>query len=148
MKARMNCSSIKTMFIKFFNISVIVHRDFIPQGQTVNTKFYCEVLRHLRENIRRKQLDLWCVRNWILHDDNAPSLSTPHLWVSRQPQHVIASTPALLTRFSSCRLLPFPEDDDAVERSPHFHTVAEIQHESQTITHTWSQKHQYSNSRC
>jgi hypothetical protein len=28
-----------------------------------------------------------------------------------------------------------------------FHTVAEIQHESQITTHTWSQKHQYNNSR-
>jgi hypothetical protein len=28
----------------------------------------------------------------------------------------------------------------------HFHTVGEIQRESQT--HTWSQKHQYNNSRC
>jgi hypothetical protein len=35
------------------------------------------------------------------------SLSTPRSWVSRQPQHVIASAPALLARFSSCRLFPF-----------------------------------------
>jgi hypothetical protein len=30
--------------------------------------------------------------------------------------------------------------------SRRFHTVAEIQGESQTTTHTWSQKHQYNNS--
>jgi hypothetical protein len=29
-----------------------------------------------------------------------------------------------------------------------FHTVAEIQCELQTITHTWSQEHQYNNSQC
>jgi hypothetical protein len=49
------------------------------------------------------------------------SLSTPCSWVSCQPQHVIASKPALLARFSSCRLLPFPEDEDAAERSPFSH---------------------------
>jgi hypothetical protein len=43
------------------------------------------------------------------------SLRTPHSRVSRQP-HVIASTPAVIARFSSCRLLPFPEDEDAAER--------------------------------
>jgi hypothetical protein len=29
-----------------------------------------------------------------------------------------------------------------------FHTIAKIQHGSQTTTHTWSQDHQYNNSRC
>jgi hypothetical protein len=29
-----------------------------------------------------------------------------------------------------------------------FHTVAEIQRESQIITYTWSQKHHYKNWRC
>jgi histone-lysine N-methyltransferase SETMAR len=53
-KARMSCSSMKTMFIVFFDIRGIVHREFVPQGQTVNKTFYCEVLRRLRENIRRK----------------------------------------------------------------------------------------------
>jgi hypothetical protein len=33
-------------------------------------------------------------------------------------------------------------------RSCRFHTVAKIQRESQTTTHTWSQKHQYNNSQC
>jgi hypothetical protein len=45
MKARMSRSSTKTMLIVFFNIRGIVHREFVPQGQTVNTRFYCEVLR-------------------------------------------------------------------------------------------------------
>jgi histone-lysine N-methyltransferase SETMAR len=53
-KARMSRSSTKTMLIVFFDICGIVHCEFVPQGQTVNKKFYCEVLRHLRENIRRK----------------------------------------------------------------------------------------------
>jgi histone-lysine N-methyltransferase SETMAR len=59
------------MLIVFFDIRGIVHREFVPQGQTVNKKFYCEVLRRLRENIRRKRTDLWQAKNWILHDDNA-----------------------------------------------------------------------------
>jgi hypothetical protein len=51
----------------------IVHHEFASQGQTVNAQFYCNVLRRLREDIRRKQPELWRAGNWLLHDDNAPS---------------------------------------------------------------------------
>jgi hypothetical protein len=44
-----------------------------PKGQTVNAEFYCNVLRCLREDIRRKRPELWCAGNWLLHDDNALS---------------------------------------------------------------------------
>ena len=31
----------------------IVHKEFVPPGQAVNAAFYVEVLKHLRENVRR-----------------------------------------------------------------------------------------------
>ena len=64
----------KSMLIIYFDIRGIIHREFLPQGQTVNKEFYCDgdILRRLRENIRRKRPDLWRAQNWILHDDNAP----------------------------------------------------------------------------
>jgi hypothetical protein len=31
-----------------FDIEGIVHKEFVPPGQTVNGKFYCEILRRLR----------------------------------------------------------------------------------------------------
>jgi hypothetical protein len=40
----------------FFNIEAIVHHEFLRQGQTVNRWCYLEVLNHLRENVRRKNL--------------------------------------------------------------------------------------------
>jgi hypothetical protein len=33
----------------------IVHKEFVPPGQTVNGKFYREVLKWLRKGIRRKR---------------------------------------------------------------------------------------------
>jgi hypothetical protein len=51
-ETKLSHSSMKTMLIVFFDICGIVHRKFVPQGQTINTKFYHEVLRRLRENIR------------------------------------------------------------------------------------------------
>jgi len=51
-KARQSCSMTKSMLIVFFDIRGIVHHEFAPQGQTMNTGFYCSVLRRLREDIR------------------------------------------------------------------------------------------------
>jgi hypothetical protein len=50
-----------------------VHHEFVPKGQTVNAEFYCNVLRRLREDIRRKRPELSCADNWLLHDNNVPS---------------------------------------------------------------------------
>jgi transposase len=44
-----------------------------PEGQTVNVGFYCNILRRLREDIRRKRTELWRAGNGLLHVDNAPS---------------------------------------------------------------------------
>ena len=40
-------------------------------GQTVNAAFYVEVLKCLRENVRRKRPDQWWNNTWLLHHDNA-----------------------------------------------------------------------------
>jgi hypothetical protein len=36
----------------FFDVKGIVHREFVPSKITVNSDFYCDVLRRLRENVR------------------------------------------------------------------------------------------------
>jgi hypothetical protein len=34
-----------------FHIEGIMHKEFVPPGQTVNRKFYCGILRSMTENI-------------------------------------------------------------------------------------------------
>ena len=53
-KARQVRSNIKSMLICFFDQKGIVHKEFVPPGQTVNAAFYIKVLKHLRENVQRK----------------------------------------------------------------------------------------------
>jgi len=53
----------------------IVHHEFLPEGQTINKKYYLGVMRRLREAVRQKRKDLWANNSWILHHDNAPSHS-------------------------------------------------------------------------
>jgi hypothetical protein len=52
-------SNVKTMLICFFHIQGIVHRKFVPRGQTVNLEFYLGILKRLRESVRRTSPELW-----------------------------------------------------------------------------------------
>ncbi|UYV71850.1 hypothetical protein LAZ67_9000665 [Cordylochernes scorpioides] len=62
---------IKTMIIVFFDIRGIVHCEFVPQGQIVNSAFYLEVLRRLKRRIARVRTD---IKDTVkLHHDNATS---------------------------------------------------------------------------
>jgi hypothetical protein len=36
----------------FFYMKGTAHREFVPPNTMVNCDFYCDVLRHLRENVR------------------------------------------------------------------------------------------------
>jgi len=72
-KARQVKSNVKTMLICFFDIKGLVHFEFAPQGQTVNQQFYLEVLKRLRDAVRRKRSNLWQSGEWLLHHDNAPA---------------------------------------------------------------------------
>jgi hypothetical protein len=87
----------------FFDIQGIAHKDFLPPGQTVNGKFYCEVLKRLREGIRRKRPDKWKNNNWFLHHDNAPThtslvvrqfLTSKNITVIPHPTIRLTSPPA------------------------------------------------------
>ncbi|GFW85533.1 putative DD34D transposase [Trichonephila clavipes] len=70
-KARMSKSCIKTMIIVFFDIRGIVHCEFVPQGRTVNSAFYLEVLRRFKRRIARVTAD---IKDTVkLHHDNATS---------------------------------------------------------------------------
>ncbi|XP_033230224.1 uncharacterized protein LOC117181538 [Belonocnema kinseyi] len=73
-KARMSKSKVKTMIITFFDSYRIVHKEFVPSGQTVNQGYYRLVLERLRKRVNRVRPDI--TRNRILHDDNTPCHTT------------------------------------------------------------------------
>lgn len=69
-KAKMSKSTIKTMLICFFDSNGIVHKEFLPTGQTVNQYVYREILERLRKRVARVRPAI--KDNWMLHHDNAP----------------------------------------------------------------------------
>jgi hypothetical protein len=50
-----------------------VHHSYAPEGQSINTEYYLEVIRNFHDAVRRKRPDLWASRSWQLYDDNAPA---------------------------------------------------------------------------
>ncbi len=80
MKALCQRAEKKSMFTIFFDQTGPILAEFMAQGGTVTADSYCDVLRRLKENLRRKRLDKWRGRNFLLHHDNAtPHTATPTL---------------------------------------------------------------------
>jgi len=98
-KARREKSNVKTMLISFFDANGIVHSEFVPAGQTVNQAFYLQVLKRLRDAVRRKRPELWQSGEWWLHHDNAPA-------------HKALSVKQFLTKNSMTQLLHPPYSPD------------------------------------
>ncbi|GBN31099.1 hypothetical protein AVEN_48528-1 [Araneus ventricosus] len=56
----------------FFDYDSVIHYEFIPEGQTVNKELYMEILKRLRDAIRRKLPEKGATNDWFLLHDNAP----------------------------------------------------------------------------
>jgi len=72
-KARMQKANWRRCSLVSLTKRGIVHREFVPPGMTVNADFYCDVLRRLRENVRRKRPQKWQNQKLIIQNDNAPA---------------------------------------------------------------------------
>jgi hypothetical protein len=67
-KARQVRSEVKGMLTFFTTAELCI--------TNTHQKYYQEVLRHVRDAVRRKRPDLWESRNWQWHHDNAPAHSS------------------------------------------------------------------------
>ena len=50
-----------------------VHYEFIPEGKTVKEEMYTDILRGLRDAVRRKRSQKWRTESWFLLHVNAPA---------------------------------------------------------------------------
>jgi hypothetical protein len=71
-KVRMEKSRVKTKFV-FFDAQGVIHREFVPDGQTVNGQFYLGVMEQLLKRIRRVRPGFHTSKEWFLLHDNAPA---------------------------------------------------------------------------
>ncbi len=57
-------SRIKTMLVTFFDFQGLIHKEFVPTGQTVNANYYKDVLDRLNKRINRVRPDLHVSEDW------------------------------------------------------------------------------------
>src|SRR5215469_13381512 len=95
------------MLLAFFDSEGIIHHEYAPDRQTINKEFYLEVLRRLRESVRRKRPEKWRDGDWILHHDNAPA-HTSHLVQQFLAKHCTAQLQQTPTGPAPCDFFLFP----------------------------------------
>ena len=89
-KARQCRSNVKSMLIVFFDYEGVVHHEYVPTGQTINKEYYVQILKRLREAVKRKRPHFWSSGDWLLLHDNAPAHSS-NLVQQFLSKHSIAS---------------------------------------------------------
>lgn len=85
-------SNIKSMLICILDQEGIVHKEYIPSGQTLNADFCLEVLRCLWEDVRLKRPNKWHNKTWPFYHDNVPAHTTiksPHSHMHVKKNHIV-----------------------------------------------------------
>ena len=70
-KALRSCCQTKCMLVLFFDHRGVIHMEFLNRRRRINSEVYIEILRRMRESLRRKRPELWH-QIWFLHQDNVP----------------------------------------------------------------------------
>ena len=60
----------------FFDYEVVMHHEYAPTSRTINKEYYVQILKRLREAVRKKRPHFWSSDDWLLHLDNAPAHSS------------------------------------------------------------------------
>lgn len=124
-KARMSKSKIKSMLICFFDSQGIVHKEFVPPGQTVNQTFYREVLERLRKRVARVRPGI--ARTWMLHHDNAPCHTAVSINEFLADKSIpVVPQPPYSPDLSPCDFFLFPRLKNHL-KGRHFGTLDNIQ---------------------
>ena len=74
-KSLLQKSKVKKLLIAFFDNKGIIHKAFVPAGQTINAAFYREVFKRLLQRIRWVRPELHKTGKWMLFYDNASAHS-------------------------------------------------------------------------
>jgi len=72
-KLKFQMSRIKTMLIIIFDSQGIAHKEFIPDGKTVNARFYKGVMNRLLKHIQQVRTTAFCSRDFFLLHNNVPA---------------------------------------------------------------------------
>jgi hypothetical protein len=111
---------IKTTLIIFFDSQGVVHKEFVPEGKTVNAEFYKEVMDRLLKCIQQVRPAAFCSQNFFLLHDNAPAHKAASVCQFLTPKKCYnpLSPPPVVSRFISARLFSVPQVENEIKRTP------------------------------
>jgi hypothetical protein len=126
-KLKFQRSCIKTMLIIFFDSQGIVHKEFVPEGKTVNAEFYKGVMDSLLKHIHQVCLAAFCSRDFFLLHDNFPTHKATSVCQLLTPKNVTSLYhPLYSPDLSPPDYFLFPKLKMKL-KGLHFGDVAEIQ---------------------
>ena len=98
------------MLITFFDSKGIIHREFVPTGETIIGAYYLEVLKRLMPRIYRVQPEYRDPETWSLLHDNAPSHTSliVRQFLARN-QVCVLNHPTYSTDLAPCDFSLFPK---------------------------------------
>ncbi len=140
-KALRNKAAKKTMAILFFDTLGVVHLEFLPRGQTIDSDFWISVVKCLKESIRRKRPVMWrgggfdgkTDRDFLLHMDNVPvHISIPSLAFYGENDIDLLLHPAYSPDLAPCDFWAFPALKNKL-RGRKFPNVQALQEEIRSL---------------
>jgi len=139
-KARQVRSNVKSMIITYFDVNGIVHKEFVPTGQTVNYGLYCDVMRPLREHVRIRLPKLRREQKWLLHNDKDQSHTSvlTQQFLEKNKMALILHPP-YFPDLALCDFFLFPKIILKL-KGRRFDTTEEIPAESQKVLDTLTEK--------
>ena len=121
----MSRSRVKSMNVVFFDSRGIVHKEFVPPGQTVNNAFYKNVLERLRKLVQRVRRDI--ADDWVLQHDNAPAHTALSIREFLAKKNIpVRPHPPYSPDLAPCDFYLFPKLKSKL-KGHHFGTIENIQ---------------------
>ena len=109
----------KTMLIIFFDSQGVVHKEFVPDGETANAEFYNGVMDRLLKRIQRVRPAAFCSQDFFLLHNNAPAHKAASVCQFLTTKNVTTLFhPLILSRFISARPFFVPQIENEVKRTP------------------------------
>jgi hypothetical protein len=120
-------SRIKNLLIIFFDSQGVVHKEFVPEGKTVNAEFYKGVKGRFLKHIQHFCPVAFCSQDFFLLHDNVPTHKAASVcqFFPQKKCYNPLSTPALC-RFICARFFSVLKLKMKI-KGLHFADVAEIQ---------------------
>ena len=102
----------------FFDSQVVVHKQFLPEGETVNAEFCKGVMDYLLKCILGVRPATFCSRDFFLLHDNAPTHKAARVYRFLTQKNVKPFITPILSRFIAARLFSVPQVENEVKRTP------------------------------